>query len=154
MEPLPCPRAVLNFHSQYGSACAARMPCRIAMLCGLMAMGCSRSEIPLAAVEGTVSFNGRPAQAEIIFEPVGGDGGTGGRPSSALSDVRGRFRLQYTEDRAGAIIGPHRVTVKVMRAFGEEEPQSFTAVATPVKVAVKGPVPVAAIQGPVVVSSR
>lgn len=126
------PRAGIHFLSRCGSA---RVLCMTPLLCVLAAMGCSRSEIPLAGVEGTVSFNGRPAQAEIIFEPLVGESGAGGRPSSAFSDARGSFRLQYTENRAGAIIGPHRVTVKIMRAFGEEEPQSFTAVATPVKVA-------------------
>jgi hypothetical protein len=95
--------------------------------------GCTRGDIPLAEVTGEVTFNGLPARAEIIFEPEGGDGRTGGRPSTAFADSGGAFRLAYTVDRPGAIIGRHQVLVKILRSVEGEEPQSFEEAVTPIK---------------------
>lgn len=107
--------------------------------CSLLALtfiaGCSGSDVPLAEVTGEVTFNGLPTAAEIVFEPGGEDAGSGGRPSSAFAGRDGSFRLFFTEDRAGAVIGRHRVLVKILRSTGDEEPRSFEQAVTPIKTA-------------------
>ena len=97
--------------------------------------GCSRSDVPLAQVTGEVTFNGLPAPAEIVFEPDGDDARSGGRPSSAFAAQDGSFRLSYTADRTGAVIGRHRVLVKILRSTEGEEPRSFEEAVTPIKTA-------------------
>ena len=97
--------------------------------------GCSGKGPPLAEVTGEVTFNGLPAMAEIIFEPDAGKGQAGGRPSSALTQSDGSFRLQYTADRTGAVLGLHRVLVKILPVTNDGEPQSFQDAVTPVKIA-------------------
>ena len=95
-------------------------PTRRAATMGMAAMmalaaGCADSGVPLAPVSGTVTYNGRPAEAEIVFEPVGDGQSGGGRPSTAIADAAGRFTLAFTADESGAVIGPHRVLIRVLR---------------------------------------
>ncbi len=95
--------------------------------------GCSHSDVPLAEVTGEITFNGSPARAEIVFEPQSSDGRTGGRPSSAFAESDGSFRLSYTADRTGAVIGRHHVLLKILRPAGDDEPHSFEEAVTPIK---------------------
>lgn len=106
----------------------------LATACGLAACGCADG-VQLAEVTGRVTFTGRPVPAEIIFEPIAPDGAAAGRPSSCLTAADGLYRLQYTRKRPGAVVGRHQVTVKIMRAAPDREPQSFQEAMTPVKVA-------------------
>ena len=107
-----------------------RLP--VMLLC--WSLSCSTNEIPLAEVTGEVTFNGRPAYAEVIFEPVAAAGGHAGRPSTAMTRPDGSFRLQYTAERWGAVIGRHRVTVNILRSYTKSQPVSFHEAVTPVKV--------------------
>jgi hypothetical protein len=91
--------------------------------------------VTLAEVTGEVSFNGQPTRAEIIFEPEGGEQQAGGRPSTAFADSDGAFRLNYTADRTGAVLGRHRVQVNILRTIAGREPQSFAEAALPIKTA-------------------
>ena len=90
-------------------------PAAVAAAALALLAGCSTDDLPLAAVTGDVFYNGRPAEAELIFEPLSGDSQPGGRPSTAYSNASGRFELHYTAERAGAVVGPHRVLIKVLR---------------------------------------
>lgn len=113
--------------------CASRYA--LVAICCFGLAGCSESGVPLADVTGRVTFNGRPCPAEIMFEPDGHDKRSGGRPSSAFAGDDGRFTLNYTDERKGAVVGRHRVLIKVLRSHGSDEPQSFHEAVQPVKTA-------------------
>jgi len=76
--------------------------------------GCDRPDVELARVRGTVTFHGLPALAEVLFEPIAGKQ-PAGRPSTAFTDADGRFELAYNPSHNGAVIGRHRVSIKVFR---------------------------------------
>lgn len=88
--------------------------------------GCGPQDATLADVRGEVTLAGRPAIAEILFEPVTSAGKSAGRTSSATSDEFGRFRLMLDESQAGAKIGRHRVSIRVQRLSAATESGSAT----------------------------
>lgn len=70
----------------------------------LAVVGCSKSDI--ASVEGTITFDGKPlAGASVIFTPPGG------RPSGARTDAEGKYVLNYSGGRKGAIPGLNRIQI-------------------------------------------
>ncbi|SFI39474.1 carboxypeptidase-like regulatory domain-containing protein [Planctomicrobium piriforme] len=77
-------------------------------LIGLLA-GCGRSTGPeLARVEGRVTLDGTPLpHAKLRFQPLGGKG----TYSTGETDESGRFSLQFSRDRKGAMIGTHGVVI-------------------------------------------
>lgn len=81
--------------------------------CGFV--GCHGTSADLADVSGVVTFQGLPYSADVLFEPLDDMQQRKGRPSSASTDAQGRFTLNFTPDADGALIGPHRVTVKIMK---------------------------------------
>ncbi|MFN0198041.1 MAG: hypothetical protein ACKVT0_14945 [Planctomycetaceae bacterium] len=76
--------------------------------------GCSSDGPQLASVSGEVTFHGLPLAAEVLFEPLDDKQQRQGRPSAATTDAEGKFDLTFTENDGGAIVGWHRVTVKVV----------------------------------------
>jgi hypothetical protein len=72
--------------------------------------GCSGREF--AEVEGQVTLDGKPlTDVEIVFMPDSTKGNKG-NSASAYPDADGRYRLQTPRDnRAGTVLGPHRVVV-------------------------------------------
>lgn len=91
---------------------AACLPCLLAL--PLLA-GCGSKGPELGEVSGTVNLNTRPlANALIVFQPE-----KGGSPSTARTDEEGYYDLMFTADRAGAMLGKHKVTVSTYR----QEPQ-------------------------------
>jgi hypothetical protein len=76
-------------------------------LVGLWLPGCGSKGTALGEVEGTVTLDDEPlAGATISFSPEGG-----GRTSSAITDEAGRYRLEFTADKPGALVGKHKVTI-------------------------------------------
>ncbi|WP_105359027.1 MULTISPECIES: carboxypeptidase-like regulatory domain-containing protein [Pirellulaceae] len=69
--------------------------------------GCSGgSGIALGTVAGTITKDGQPvSDATITFFPETG------RPSSATSDLDGRYSLRFTASENGAIVGKHSVQI-------------------------------------------
>jgi len=88
----------------------------------VLVAGCSSSS-PLVEVEGVVTIDGVPAGNLLIqFTPVDWTSGSPIVSSHAVSDANGRFVLMSTKNKAGAVVGTHKVTV-VDNALGiEEEP--------------------------------
>lgn len=84
-------------------------------LCGC---GCGGDLPELGKVKGVVTLDGQPlAEAQVEFLPESG------RPSGAETDEDGRYRLRYTADTDGAIVGRH--TVKIRTAIdGRDDPAS------------------------------
>jgi len=80
--------------------------CLFLLTAALSITGCS-SGSGLVLVEGTVTLDGEPLpQAEVVFRP------DNGRPSVGLTDAEGKYKLKYTAERMGAVIGPHVVSIR------------------------------------------
>jgi hypothetical protein len=68
-------------------------------------LGCNRSGLNLAPVEGVVIFKGAPvADAGVLFKPDEGPYAMG------TTDEAGRFSL-VTANHEGALVGNHRVAI-------------------------------------------
>lgn len=105
------------------------------MACGTMlaVAGCSREGPALVDVRGTVTFNGRPTPAEIMFEPEFTPGKGGGRASMARTAADGSYRLSFTADRYGAVPGKHRVLIRVLHSTKPGEAKTFEEAAGALK---------------------
>lgn len=81
----------------------------ILVLCSLAA-GCSEKGLPVAPVDGIVTYEGKPVQyAKVMFFPQGVPGGNIG---FCFTDADGKFSEVLTAGtRKGAIVGSHFVTV-------------------------------------------
>jgi len=76
-----------------------------------MLLGCGQ-DAPRATVEGTLRVNGEPLDNCLItFLPEPGQEVTGPH-STGLTDERGYYRLRLDDQREGASVGRHRVTVQ------------------------------------------
>jgi hypothetical protein len=68
-------------------------------------LGCDRSGLNLAPVEGVVTFNGAPVEkAGVLFKPEIGPFAIG------TTDAEGRFTLT-TANHEGALVGNHKVAI-------------------------------------------
>ncbi len=78
----------------------------IAVLLAAGLAGCGGEKSQFGYVEGTVTIDGKPILgAQVEFDPVNGS------PSYGVTDVKGHYRLQFTYDQPGALIGKHRVRI-------------------------------------------
>jgi hypothetical protein len=76
--------------------------------------GCGSGK--LGTVTGTVTADGKPlANAMVTFSPE-----PAGRASSGLTNESGEYRLSYTRDEAGAVIGPHTVRISTAVSTDDE----------------------------------
>ncbi|MDA0833900.1 MAG: hypothetical protein O2955_12395 [Planctomycetota bacterium] len=105
----------MNFLSEHLVRSGSRFSIGLMVICTLGIHGCQQTSADLADVCGVVTFNGIPFAADVLFEPLDEKQQRSGRPSSASTDARGRFRMNFTPEEDGALIGLHRVTVKIMR---------------------------------------
>ncbi|WP_010585862.1 peptidase associated/transthyretin-like domain-containing protein [Schlesneria paludicola] len=79
----------------------------------LSTIGCG-GDLKVAPVSGTVTLDGSPLErASVLFEPETG------RPSFGVTDVQGRYTLNYSMNERGAEVGP--CTVKISTAVQSEE---------------------------------
>ncbi|QDU10816.1 carboxypeptidase-like regulatory domain-containing protein [Gimesia aquarii] len=89
----------------------------ITMCVLLFFSGCSDSGPKVARVTGTVMMDGSPlADAIVSFEPTGP-----GRPSIGNTDANGYYRLQYTTDLDGALLGTHTVRISTKQFVYNED---------------------------------
>lgn len=102
-------------------------PLRAALIClslGTTLSGCGGPDGPeIIEVTGTVTMGGSPvADAQVQFTP------NEGRPSFGTTDAEGKYRLEYTSGRYGAVPGRHRVSINKAVVQGEfapgEEPEA------------------------------
>jgi len=92
----------------------------LAFVSGIGGCGGGEAGPALHPVSGVVTHNGTPlAKVMIKFMPV-----AGGTFSSAMTDDQGKFTLQYTMDKAGAIAGENVVYIEYMPRTPEEESQA------------------------------
>lgn len=112
---------------------------RRAWSCGVVSLlcllaGCDRGANHIASVNGQILFNGLPARASIVSQPVNEKGESQGRPSTADTQVDGTFSLVYSENQQGALIGTHRVLISIYPLEREVGELDFQSRSHPVKV--------------------
>lgn len=77
-----------------------------AVLLSLVFWGCGGGGPRIVRVEGNLTRNGQPVpNLEVYFMP------TTGRNSVGMADDKGHFKLGYTADQDGALVGTHTVFV-------------------------------------------
>ena len=110
----------MNKMKHAGLLCALAL----GMLC---IAGCGGgSDVDLVSVEGTVRLDGSPLPgATVEFQPTGG-----GSPSygQGPTDASGRYKLMFTYDKEGAMIGEHTVRITTFQEDEDEETGESTIV--------------------------
>lgn len=92
------------------------------MAIGLV-VGCGPSGPEIARVEGTVTMDDKPLPgAVIMFVPPGG------RPSASETDANGKYVLEFSGGRKGAIPGLNRVEINTARLAYEKDGKNYPAV--------------------------
>ena len=87
---------------------AFRLPtCLFLLCCSLLLSGCGPNHPETAPVSGHVTYQGKPLpEGTVVFYP------TEGRPARGSINSDGSYTLTTFEDRDGAILGKHCVTIK------------------------------------------
>ncbi len=99
----------------------------VAVPLSLLLMGCGPNGPQLSEVRGKVTVDGKPVpRAEIAFVPEQ----AGGSPSLGRTDAEGNYRLAFTQDRYGALIGKHKVTITSKKISASEMPDTGEPVDT------------------------
>lgn len=89
---------------------AARFASALLLAAVGAAAGCGDSGPPLGVVEGVVKYDGKPlTDATLHFQP------RKGAPSFGKTDAKGAYKLKYTAERFGALVGPHSVRITTAR---------------------------------------
>jgi hypothetical protein len=84
-------------------------------------MGCGPSGPPLASVEGRITVDGKPVPSAVLtFAPEGGS------PSYGYTDKDGKYVLRYTDEKVGAMLGNHRVEIRVS-SYSKSEREELKA---------------------------
>jgi hypothetical protein len=88
----------------------------------LLSSGCGGASGPeLIAVCGTVLLDGKPLpNATVRFVPEV-QGAEAVRPASGVTDDNGRYALEYSSSRSGALPGKYKVVITTARAPDEDE---------------------------------
>jgi hypothetical protein len=82
------------------------------MLALLTGAGCGERVPPLIEVEGVVLLDGNPL-AGVLVEFVPDDAEGHRLPfSNGQTDDNGRYQLRCENDQPGAVLGPHKVTIR------------------------------------------
>lgn len=94
-----------------------------------LASGCGRGDAgpELAPVSGTVTLDGKPLPGAIVtFFPEA----VKGSPAYGATDSAGKFTLRSTRDRAGTVLGSHRVEI-ITQPLTEEEQEEVRSSGQP-----------------------
>jgi hypothetical protein len=93
----------------------------------LLALGGCSNEPAVVEVSGTATHKGEPVPNLLVtFQPAGG------RPSWGITDAQGKFTLEYTAQKKGAMVGTHSVSA-VYRAGSPEDEMSGKGMTPAVK---------------------
>ena len=81
-----------------------------ALLCGLT--GCGTPDVKLVPTAGTLTINGKPAEGVMVqFMPKVVDETVKAPTSQAITVEGGKFELVTMDNKVGAVLGPHRVSL-------------------------------------------
>lgn len=96
-------------------------------LCCLGLVGCGDGGPALGLVEGKITLDGKPMFGVVVTFTA-----EGGSASYGVTDKNGDYSLMFTDDKAGAMVGKHKVTlesprlsrseIEEMKAEGQELP--------------------------------
>jgi hypothetical protein len=76
----------------------------------LLVAGCGPDGPAIAYVSGRVTMDGKPLpNATVVFIP------DNGRPAAAMTDANGKYVLEFSEGRHGAIPGPNTIRISTLR---------------------------------------
>jgi hypothetical protein len=93
------------------------------LLVGALLVGCGSDGPEIARVEGTITMDGKPLpRAVVMFVPIGG------RPSACETDDNGKYVLEFSGGRKGAIPGMNRVEINTARLAYEKDGKMYPAV--------------------------
>lgn len=99
---------------------------RFAFLClSLVALvGCGGGGPHLVAVSGKVTVDGRPVPKAIVtFNPTG----AGGSNSLGKTDNEGNYRLEFSQDKKGALVGDYVVEIVTKKISKSDLPDDGSA---------------------------
>ena len=93
----------------------------------LFVAGCGPGGPQLGEVTGTVTLDGKPVPSAIVTfiskEPDG-------TSSYGKTDASGKYRLEFTSERSGAMVGSHDVEIITKRVSADEAPDTGTLAKT------------------------
>jgi hypothetical protein len=93
------------------SSRASQRLAHFVLLSGLALSACSKENITVAPVSGTITLDGVPLKAaSVTFQPK-----DGGRPSFGVTNDQGRYVLEYSIDELGAKVGACTVRITTLR---------------------------------------
>ena len=95
----------------------------------LVLLGCGGVDGPdLGQVTGTVLMDGNPvSNAVLVFQPEHA------RPSYGRTDAEGKYELYYTDEKPGATIGEHRISITTGEEGDEDSGQAGQKESIPAK---------------------
>lgn len=94
----------------------------------VMAGGCRRSSFETVPVQGTVSYQGRPAPYGMVsFQPIDAN-----RGRSAVASIKadGTYVVETLKDSSGLVAGEYRVVVSLIKPPGLDEKSPGVSSAT------------------------
>lgn len=97
--------------------------CRLflSIACLMFVSGCGSSGPQLGTVSGTVTLDGKPVPGALVTfiskEPDG-------TSSYGKTDSNGKYRLEFTTESSGAMVGAHDVTIVTTRVSKSDEPDT------------------------------
>jgi len=103
---------------------AVRQACWLSLCIAIVSSCCScQQDGPaLGQVEGTVTLDGQPFPDAIVTFISTAENGT---TSTGMTDENGRYRLQFTFKKRGAMVGRNDVKIEYAPASGAASDTSF-----------------------------
>lgn len=95
----------------------------VGLALAIVVSGCGPSGPEISRVTGTIKMDGKPLPAAVVmFVP------DHGRPSAAETDANGKYVLEFSAGRKGAIPGNNRVEINTGRLAYERDGKQYPAV--------------------------
>jgi hypothetical protein len=96
----------------------------LVLCCGIgLFAGCGDGGPALGKVTGKITLDGKAAPGILVtFVPE-----SGGSPSYGVTELDGQYKLMFTDDKDGAIVGKHKVTLEVQKRPSKDEIEDFKA---------------------------
>jgi len=96
----------------------------LAFSCILFGSGCGQNGPQLGVVTGTVTLDGKSVPGALVtFISKEADGSS----SYGKTDSNGKYKLEFSTERFGAMLGNHEVVITTKRMSADEAPDTGTA---------------------------